>query len=53
MRNTLKHVHYEIHDEVSNNDKEHNSFIKTVLFPETINIFQIGFLLERKQHFFL
>ena len=25
---TLKHLHYEIHDEVSNNDKVHNSFIK-------------------------
>ena len=25
---TLEHVHYEIHDEVSNNDKVHNSFIK-------------------------
>ena len=25
---TLQHVHYEIHDEVSNNDKVHNSFIK-------------------------
>ena len=25
---TLQHVHYEIHDEVSNNDKVHYSFMK-------------------------
>ena len=27
---TLKHVDYEIHDEVSNNDKVHYSFIKII-----------------------
>ncbi len=27
---TLYHVHYEIHDEVSKNDKAHNSFIKLI-----------------------
>jgi len=28
---TVEHVHYEIHDEVSKNDKVHNSFIKNVI----------------------
>jgi len=28
---TLEHVHYEIHDEVSKIDKEHNSYIKCYL----------------------
>ena len=28
---TLEHVHYEIHDEVSKIDKEHNTFIKCYL----------------------
>ena len=27
---TWYHVYYEIHDEVSNNDKVHNSFIKVI-----------------------
>ena len=27
---TLKHVHYEIPDEVSKNEKVHNSFIKNL-----------------------
>jgi len=27
---TLLHVHYEIHDEVSKNDKVHNSLITTI-----------------------
>ena len=27
---TLQHVHYEIHDEMSKNDKVHNSFIKKI-----------------------
>jgi len=28
---TLKHVHYEIFDEVRKNDKVHNSFIKHIM----------------------
>ena len=33
---TLQHVHYEIHDEVSKNDKVHNCFIKVLLFTDEI-----------------
>ena len=34
---TLEHVHYEIHDEVSNNDKVHNSFIKWKINSQTLS----------------
>ena len=31
MMITLKHAHYKIHDEVSNNDKVHYSFMKFII----------------------
>ena len=34
---TLKHVDYEIHDEVSNNDKVRYSFIKNYFFINCFN----------------
>ena len=39
---TLKHVHYEIHDEVRKNDKVHNGFIKNLHICNTWNIFWGG-----------
>ena len=36
---TLKHVYYEIHDEVRKNDKVHNSFINNLHICNTWNIF--------------
>ena len=37
---TLQHIHYEIHDEVSKNDKVHNGFIK--LFKGTVELISRG-----------
>ena len=37
---TLWKVHYEIHDEVSKNDKVHNGFIK--LFKGTVELISSG-----------
>ena len=39
---TLKHVHYEIHDEVRMNDKVHYSFIKV--------IFKRGMIFQENKH---
>ena len=33
---TLQHIHYEIHDEVSKNDKVHIGFIKILLTKYTL-----------------
>ena len=52
---TVEHVHYEIHDELSKNDKVHNSFIKKcyyIYIGSKSKVTQILWLKGQKLSFF-
>jgi len=51
---TLYHVYYEIHDEVSNNDKVHNRFIKlSIIILFAAKFLDLNFLFISKILVFL